>query len=87
MNYTLVCGVDLAHLKQLAWTWPTWVKHKPGILDNPMIVFYDKEQITKEDVREVQSGYECGVGLENFQDIKPGDVFEVYKIEEVEAEM
>ncbi len=41
----------------------------------------------KEDVREVQSGYECGIGLENFQDVKPGDVFEVYKIEEVEAEL
>ncbi len=41
----------------------------------------------KEDVKEVQLGYECGIGLENFQDIKPGDVFEVYKIEEVEAEL
>ncbi|MEE9610689.1 MAG: translation initiation factor IF-2, partial [Desulfatiglandales bacterium] len=41
----------------------------------------------KDDVREVQSGYECGVGLENFQDIKPGDVVEVYQLEEVEAEL
>ena len=41
----------------------------------------------KEDVKEVQSGYECGIGLENFQDIKPGDVFEVYEIEEIEAEL
>jgi translation initiation factor IF-2 len=41
----------------------------------------------KEDVREVQLGYECGIGLENFQDVKPGDVFEVYKIEEMEAEL
>jgi translation initiation factor IF-2 len=41
----------------------------------------------KEDAKEVQSGYECGIGLENFQDIKPGDVFEVYQIKEVEAEL
>ncbi len=37
----------------------------------------------KEDVREVQSGYECGVGLENFQDIKLGDVIELYEMEQV----
>ena len=41
----------------------------------------------KEDVKEVQSGYECGISLENFQDIKPGDTFEVYQVEEVEAEL
>jgi translation initiation factor IF-2 len=41
----------------------------------------------KDDVKEVQSGYECGIGLENFQDIKPGDVFEVYQMEEVEARL
>ena len=41
----------------------------------------------KEDVKEVQTGYECGIGLENFQDVKPGDVFEVYKVEAVKAEL
>ncbi len=41
----------------------------------------------KEDAKEVQTGYECGIGLENFQDIKSGDVFEVYEIEEMEAEL
>jgi len=41
----------------------------------------------KDDVKEVQTGYECGIGLENFQDIKPGDVFEVYEMEEVEPEL
>jgi translation initiation factor IF-2 len=41
----------------------------------------------KDDVKEVQSGYECGIGLENFQDVKPGDVFEVYNLEEEEAEL
>jgi len=34
----------------------------------------------KEDVREVTSGYECGITLENFNDIKVGDVIEAYQI-------
>ena len=39
----------------------------------------------KEDVREVATGYECGIGLEGYADIKDGDVIEVYKVEEVTA--
>jgi len=38
----------------------------------------------KDDVREVSEGYECGVGIENFNDVKEGDVLEAYIIEEVE---
>jgi translation initiation factor IF-2 len=37
----------------------------------------------KDDVREVQAGYECGVGLENFNDVKPGDVIENFELETV----
>jgi translation initiation factor IF-2 len=37
----------------------------------------------KDDVREVAEGFECGVGLENFQDVKEGDVLEVYQVREV----
>jgi len=37
----------------------------------------------KEDVREVEKGYECGIGLENFQDLKVGDLLEVYEIVKV----
>jgi len=37
----------------------------------------------KDDAREVQSGYECGIGVENFNDIKVGDVLEVYVMDEV----
>lgn len=37
----------------------------------------------KEDVREVQAGYECGILIENFNDIKVGDILENYIIEEV----
>ena len=37
----------------------------------------------KDDVKSVKAGFECGIGLENFQDIKPGDVIEGYKVVEV----
>jgi translation initiation factor IF-2 len=36
----------------------------------------------KDAVKEVNEGYECGIGLEKFNDIKEGDMFEVYTIEE-----
>ncbi|MGH7412023.1 MAG: translation initiation factor IF-2 [Candidatus Methylomirabilis sp.] len=37
----------------------------------------------KEDVREVQSGFDCGVGVMNFNDVKVGDTLEVYQLESV----
>jgi translation initiation factor IF-2 len=37
----------------------------------------------KEDVKEVESNYECGIGIENFNDIKVGDEFEVFEIKEI----
>ncbi len=41
----------------------------------------------KDDVKEVQTGYECGVGVENFNDIKIGDTLEAFVMEEVEAKL
>jgi translation initiation factor IF-2 len=41
----------------------------------------------KDDVNEVQNGQECGVGLENFQDIKQGDVIECYLLESVQRSL
>ena len=37
----------------------------------------------KDDVREVREGFECGIGIENFNDVKVGDLIESYRIEEV----
>ena len=37
----------------------------------------------KDDVREVASGFECGIGLERFNDIKEGDVIEAFTTEEI----
>ncbi|MEM9041008.1 MAG: translation initiation factor IF-2 [Actinomycetota bacterium] len=38
----------------------------------------------KDDVREVREGFECGIGLDDFQDLKPGDVIETYEDVEIE---
>ena len=38
----------------------------------------------KDDVREVNKGYECGIGIEKFQDLKIGDHIEGYTVKEVE---
>jgi len=59
------------------------------IRDN--IVVYDGKIASlrrfKEDVREVQSGYECGILIENFNDIKVGDILENYIIEKIAAKL
>ncbi len=41
----------------------------------------------KDDVKSVQAGYECGLGIENFNDLKVGDVIEAYIMEETAAEL
>ena len=37
----------------------------------------------KEDVREVQQGYECGMAFESYDDLKEGDIVECYEVEEI----
>ncbi len=41
----------------------------------------------KDDVKEVQAGYECGVGLDKFNELQPGDILEVYHLEEVKPQL
>jgi translation initiation factor IF-2 len=41
----------------------------------------------KEDAKDVQSGFECGIGIDRFNDVKVGDILEVFEIEEVAQEM
>ncbi len=41
----------------------------------------------KDDVKEVQSGYECGIGIEKYNDIKLGDTIECYYLEEIKPEL
>ena len=56
------------------------------LLRNNVVVWtgeLDSLKRFKDDVREVTSGYECGIGLENFQDLKPGDTIETYEDREI----
>lgn len=55
------------------------------IRENRIIGEYgiDSLKRVKDDVREVREGYECGIKLSGFNDLKEGDILEVYKVEEV----
>ena len=41
----------------------------------------------KDDVAEVQQGFECGIAIANFSDVKIGDVIEAFELEELEAKL
>ncbi|MBU6374676.1 MAG: translation initiation factor IF-2 [Bdellovibrionales bacterium] len=41
----------------------------------------------KDDAKEVAQGYECGIGLENYNDLKPGDLIEAYQIDLITPEL
>lgn len=41
----------------------------------------------KDDAKEVQSGYECGIGIENYNDVKVNDIIECYYMEEIRPEL
>ena len=55
------------------------------------VVYYEGRNSSlrryKDDVKEVHSGYECGIGIENYNDIKVGDVIECYYLEEIRPEV
>ena len=58
---------------------------KIRIIRDHIVVFdgeVDSLRRFKDDVKEVASGFECGIGLAKFNDIKEGDIFEVFTMEE-----
>ena len=58
------------------------------VLRDSIVIFEDKIASLrrfKDDVKEVAEGYECGIGLEKFNDIKEGDILEVYEMVEQKA--
>ena len=57
------------------------------VLRDSIVIYEDKISSLrrfKDDVREVASGYECGIGLERFSDMKPGDILEAFVMVEIE---
>ena len=56
------------------------------IVRDGIVIFEDKISSLrrfKDDVKEVAEGYECGVGIEKFNDIREGDTLEAFIMEEV----
>jgi translation initiation factor IF-2 len=56
------------------------------VLRDSVVIFEDSISSLKrfkDDAREVAQGYECGIGLEKFNDIKIGDVLEAFVMEEI----
>ncbi len=61
-------------------------KGQVRVLRDSVVIFEDKIESLrrfKEDVKEVAEGYECGIGLEKFNDIKENDILEVFEMVEV----
>jgi translation initiation factor IF-2 len=60
------------------------------LLRDGVVVFEGKNSSLrrfKDDAKEVQAGYECGIGIENFNDIKVGDTIDCYYLEEIRPEI
>ncbi|MGD1970371.1 MAG: translation initiation factor IF-2 [Desulfobacterales bacterium] len=60
------------------------------LLRDGIVVFEGKNSSLrrfKDDVKEVQAGYECGIGIENFNDIKIGDTIDCYFLKEIRPEL
>ena len=58
------------------------------VVRDSVVIFEDKISSLKrfkDDVREVAQSYECGIGLEKFNDIKIGDILEAFIMEEIKA--
>ncbi len=59
---------------------------KTRVIRDEMVVYegrVDSLKRFKDDVREVQTGFECGIGIAGFDELKQGDLIEVYDIEEI----
>ena len=60
--------------------------HRCGFLRDDVVIYNGAlKQLRrfKDDVRDVAAGYECGMALENYDDIKVGDRIECFEIEEI----
>jgi translation initiation factor IF-2 len=60
------------------------------LLRDGIVVFEGKNSSLrrfKDDVKEVQAGYECGIGIEHFNDIKVGDTIDCYYLKEIRPEL
>ena len=64
--------------------------HRIRVIRDNIVVFEGKFSSLrrfKDDVREVQEGYECGFALEGFSDLKEKDLLEAYRVEKVAGKL
>lgn len=65
----------------------TLLKNNPiRVLRDDVVIFEGELESLrrfKDDVNEVRNGMECGIGVKNYNDVKPGDKIEVYEVKEV----
>jgi hypothetical protein len=52
-DYTTVVGLDDRHARQLTWTWQTWRYFKPSLLDHPMLIFFDRDEVDERWIKDV----------------------------------
>ncbi|MRR07370.1 MAG: translation initiation factor IF-2, partial [Deltaproteobacteria bacterium] len=67
------------------------LRNAPVRLLRDNVVIYEGKMSSlrrfKDDVKEVSTGYECGIGLENYNDIKVGDIIEAFEIEKIATKL
>ena len=85
------CGIRASRVGTIAGSYVTDGRVTRGakvrlVRDGSVVYDGEVESLRRgrEDAREVQSGFDCGIVLANFQDVKEGDVLEVYETRQVE---
>jgi translation initiation factor IF-2 len=59
---------------------------KARVLRDPVVIYDGKVgslRRFKDDAKEVKAGFECGIGIDNFNDIKVNDILEIYELQEI----
>ena len=67
-----------------------WVKHGRRVIRDGIVVHtgeLDSLKRFKDDVKEVNVGYECGLSIKNYNDLKEGDIIEAFEEVEVKRKL
>jgi len=75
-------------LAAVFWTARSTARPKARLLRDSVVIFDGRLSSLKrfkDDAREVVAGYECGLSLDGYNDIKLGDIIESYYVEEIQA--
>ena len=80
------CEKVLENLRRLALDGHDMILRIPPVSYTHLDVYKRQSSLKrfKDDAREVTQGYECGIGIENYNDIKEGDVIECFTMEEID---